>query len=681
MTKFLTRVLSIAMLVGVTAGAANAAQWPNATYPDTLNLFQVQFGMANPGAGFPALLDTVNGVGGIITGFDAKATGYAFYIQTTGGNPWTGIDIFTGSFNYNAAPFNLVIGDSVVCYGRIQEFGGGTELEGLDGSQGTNDIVVRKISSGNTVPPFHGGTTTQLKEIPKGNVTQEQWEGMLVQINGPLVVRRNTGVGTNSFLLVDPTAPADSVNIDGNTLTTFAAPANGTTVDWVRGIYEERTRGYRIQIRNGNDIQLATPPNMTDAYPVLDTRVRVVFDRDVTPATATNVNNYSLASLGSVDAATMDGGGAVLLDITNGLPHGVLETVTANNIAGLANGLPMTAPQNRTFFNGVLTCAEIQAPNPDSLAGIPCLDRSRFAGGGGQTSQGNIGPRMSMTGVVTGIFTPLHYVADEAGGARSGVSIFAPPTLPVVGHKVFVTGQVQEFFGETEVGAIVSSSDLGAVAMPAVAMPDLAAIDHDGCDVAQSLDDAEDYEGLIVKIPYGRVILAEGLVTPPTNGFHISNLFGTAFTDTIFVSNLNGVLNPFSVKPLGMTCSVTGALHYSNNSFRICPRSYADILDHGMNVGVTPTTPGKVRFAAFPNPGIASRLEFSLPVDSDVQLGVFDVAGRQLTQLVRGRLPAGEYSRMWDGRTAAGKASAGVYFYRLVVNGETYSVRTVRVSE
>ena len=71
MTKFLTRVLSIAMLLGVTAGAAHATQWPNATYPDTLNLFKVQFGMANPGAGNPALLDTVNGVGGIISGADA----------------------------------------------------------------------------------------------------------------------------------------------------------------------------------------------------------------------------------------------------------------------------------------------------------------------------------------------------------------------------------------------------------------------------------------------------------------------------------------------------------------------------------------------------------------------------------------------------------------------------------
>lgn len=678
MTKFLTRVLSIAMLLGVTAGAAHAKQWPNATYPDTLNLYSVQFGMANPAANYPALLDTVNGVGGIITGFDAKATGYAFYIQTTGGNPWTGIDVFTGSFNYNAAPYNLALGDSVIVYGRIQEFGGGTELEGLDGVQGTNDIIVRKVGGGFSLPPIHGDITTNLKEVPKGTTQMEQWEGCLVQIDGPLVVRRNTGVGTNSFLLVSASAPGDSVNIDGNTLTTYAAPALGTTVDMVRGIYEERTRGYRIQIRDGNDIVLATPPNVTDAYPVQDDQIKVTFDRNVTVATATNTNNYSLASFGSVDAAVMDGTSAVVLTVTNGLPHGASETVTVNNIAGLANNLAMTSAQSRTFINGVLSCAEVQAPNPDSLGGVVCLDRSRFAGGGGQTSQGNLGPRMSMVGIVTGSFTPLHYVQDEAGGSRSGVSIFAPPTLPIVGHKLFVTGQVQEFFGESEVSSIVASSDLGTFSPIAAVTPDLAAIDHDGCDATQSLDDAEDYEGMLVKIPYAKVILAEGLVTPPTNGFHISNQAGT---DSIFVSNLNGVLNPFSAKPLGMTCTVTGVLHYSNNSFRVCPRGYADIVDHGMNVGVNPNVPAKVRFAAFPNPGVASRVEFSLPTASDVSLGVFDVAGRQVTQLFKGHLPAGEYSRMWNGQTAAGKASAGVYFYRLTVDGKTYSVRTVRVGE
>lgn len=677
MTKFTTRVLSIAMLLGITAVAAQAAQWPNATYPDTLNVYKVQFGMANPGPGFPALLDTVSGVGGIVTGFDAKPSGFAFYIQNNG-NPWTGIDVFTGSFNYNSSPFNVQVGDSVVVYGKIQEFGGGTEIEGLDATQGTNDVIVRIVSSGNPLPPFYGGTTTGLKEVPKGTLPMEQWEGMLVQINGPLTVARNTGVGTNSFLVVSAAAPSDSVNIDGNTLTTYAPPAVGTTVDMVRGIYEERNRGYRIQLRNGDDIVLATPPNAIDAYPLTDTQIRVVFDRSVTAATATNVNNYSLASFGSVDAATMDGTTAVLLDITNGLPHGVSETVTVSGVAGLANGLVMTAPQSRTFINGLLSCAEIQAPNPDSLAGIPCLDRSRFAGGGGQTSQGNLGPRLSMSAVVTGNFTPLHYVADAAGGPRSGVSVFAPPSLPVRGRLFFFSGQVQEFFGETEVVAITDMRDMGAVGALAPAMPDLSAIDEDGCDPTETLDDSEDYEGMIVRVPYAKVILAEGLVTPPANGFHISNQAGT---DSIFVSNLNGVLNPYTSKPLGMTTTVTGALHYSNNSFRICPRDYNDIVDHGMNVGVTPNVPAQVRFAAFPNPGVSSRIEFSLPVESDVQLGVYDVLGRQVTQLAKGRMPAGEYTRLWDGRTAGGKAGPGVYFYRLTVGEKSYTVRTVRVAE
>ena len=47
----------------------------------------------------PATLDTVNGVAGIITGFDAKASAYGFYIQNrfaSGPKGFTGVDIFTG---------------------------------------------------------------------------------------------------------------------------------------------------------------------------------------------------------------------------------------------------------------------------------------------------------------------------------------------------------------------------------------------------------------------------------------------------------------------------------------------------------------------------------------------------------------------------------------------------------
>ena len=61
-------------------------------------------------------------------------------------------------------------------------------------------------------------------------------------------------------------------------------------------------------------------------------------------------------------------------------------------------------------------------------------------------------------------------------------------------------------------------------------------------------------------------------------------------------------------------------------------------------------------------------------------LAVFDVSGRQVRQLVRGQLPAGEHVTVWDGTGDDGRpARAGVYFTRLKVGGALLSRRVVFV--
>lgn len=674
MMRLRTLIAAAALLC--CAGTAFAEQYPpgpGAAFPDTLTIINIQDPAAVP---FPAVPDTVWGIRGIVTGFDPKPTGFAFYIQLPGGAPYTGIDVFTGGTNYQTG-YPLAIGDLVTVSGKKQEFGGGTEIEGFDNSTSTDDIIVRKLSSGNPLPPFFVGTTTQLQELPT-NTFAEQYEGMLVRINGPLFVRRTSLSGgaigtTNSFLLVSNSATSDTVFVDGNTLTTFAPPPLGTQVDMVQGIFEQRTRGYRIQIRDGNDIVLATPPNVVDGFSISANQVRVVFDRNVTSATATDVNNYSLASFGSVDAAVMDGGDAAILTVTNGLLPGAIETVTISSIAGQANGLVMTSPQSRTFANGVLTCAQVEAADPDSLAGPDCVDKSRYAGSGGQTGQGVPGVRMTFTGVATGVFGSLFYVSDEGQPIRGGVSVFAPSTPLVPGNKYLIAGQVQEFFGETEVVSTVYIQDLGSVGLVSPRLSTVAEVSRDVCDVSDAQIDGEDLECMLVKLSYVKVVQR---VDPlPTTGFHVSGPNG-ALTDTIFVQNLNGVLSPFTHPALGGVYSITGNVHYSNGSFRVCPRDYSDIVFHGNNVGVPSATAGKVRFAAYPNPGVRSRLVFSLPQESTVELGVYDLSGRKVADLASGRMPAGEYTRNWDG-----KAGSGVYFYKLTVNGETYTARTVRLGQ
>ena len=67
----------------------------------------------------------------------------------------------------------------------------------------------------------------------------------------------------------------------------------------------------------------------------------------------------------------------------------------------------------------------------------------------------------------------------------------------------------------------------------------------------------------------------------------------------------------------------------------------------------------------YPNPfNPLTRIEFSLETSSLVDLTVYDLSGRMVSQLVHDTMPAGDHFVTWNGRTAAGTpAPAGLYHY------------------
>jgi flagellar hook capping protein FlgD len=71
----------------------------------------------------------------------------------------------------------------------------------------------------------------------------------------------------------------------------------------------------------------------------------------------------------------------------------------------------------------------------------------------------------------------------------------------------------------------------------------------------------------------------------------------------------------------------------------------------------------------FPNPFRAStQVRFSLPARSQVNVAVYDVAGREIASLADGAWDAGSHAVSWSGATASGGAAhGGVYFVRLAV--------------
>jgi flagellar hook assembly protein FlgD len=79
-----------------------------------------------------------------------------------------------------------------------------------------------------------------------------------------------------------------------------------------------------------------------------------------------------------------------------------------------------------------------------------------------------------------------------------------------------------------------------------------------------------------------------------------------------------------------------------------------------------------------PNPSRgAADVRFTLPQASDVQLGIYDIAGRRVRNLVAGAFAAGTHAARWDGHDASGaRVRPGVYFVRLQAGGGTL-VRTL----
>jgi hypothetical protein len=64
----------------------------------------------------------------------------------------------------------------------------------------------------------------------------------------------------------------------------------------------------------------------------------------------------------------------------------------------------------------------------------------------------------------------------------------------------------------------------------------------------------------------------------------------------------------------------------------------------------------------------------------DIELSVYSVAGARVTTLVRGKVPGGASSVVWDGRDADGReVASGVYFVRLAAEGTSLTRKIVLI--
>ena len=699
MSRLVRTLFAVALLACIASTASAYDKYPPGpayrSCPDSVTIFQVQrTDTVNAPASpcNPAPSDTVLGVRGIIAGFRRLSNAEIYFVRSGTDPLYSGAMAYTQDHLETTNPWGptFQIGDSISVDGYIQDYGGLTEISGRTS---TGVGKVRLINSGNAVP-VRAATTSTIKWTPTSGAgtafaTADPLECAFVRVEGAggqglRVARTQAGAGLyagTNWLCVnwDGSASGDSILIDGYRLPTtpVLAPPLNSRIDWVQGLLGRGTNNgvncWSIRLRD-NDMQDPDSPNLVNAYPIAEDTLRLTFDKKVAVASGEDEANYRLGSQlsgSSVDNARVVPGDTMRVDlaITEVLDRLDLESISCDSIGAQVSPWIKSPTQSLSFILGVLSCAEVQAPLADSLTGDPCLDKSRFSGSGS-----GFGPRVTVRGVMVKSYpvSKLQFIADAAGGLRSGVVAYNVPFGMVVGNEYLLAANVQEFYGMTEVSGTTALIDKGASAVPAAVKQKVGVLIDASCDANEETLNADDYEGMLVKLDSVKVVPWNYPPTDPAAGGSFRVVQLPACADTIQVNGYNG-LYTFDADP-GDQLEVKGVLYIDTGyGIQVWPRDNSDITLIRKNLGVPGTVSSRVAFSVGPSPSRVTNVRFTLPKQADVDLSVFDLAGRKVATLVKGSLAAKSYEYKWNG---AG-AGAGIYFVRLRAGSETYNLRTV----
>jgi hypothetical protein len=154
----------------------------------------------------------------------------------------------------------------------------------------------------------------------------------------------------------------------------------------------------------------------------------------------------------------------------------------------------------------------------------------------------------------------------------------------------------------------------------------------------------------------------------------------TIWTNTATIEDDSWTEQVYDVSSVGArsTLYLRWTMGTTDSSWQYCGWNIDDIEIWG--IAYTPSgvadpdaTAGVKLLAASPNPfREAATIAYGLPAAGRVTVGVYDVAGRLVRNVVDGPVEAGLHAAQWDGRDASSRpVAAGVYFCRIVALGET----------
>lgn len=91
--------------------------------------------------------------------------------------------------------------------------------------------------------------------------------------------------------------------------------------------------------------------------------------------------------------------------------------------------------------------------------------------------------------------------------------------------------------------------------------------------------------------------------------------------------------------------------------------------------------PREMELVAYPNPfNTTLNIRYSVPVESDVEIGIYNMMGEKIRTLVNTRIEPGSYVLVWDGKDANGRpVGTSLYFIRFRMGNEVKTYRSVLI--
>ena len=606
---------------------------------------------------------TIEGIVTMPSGLSYAGAGVKFIFADVHGGPWSAIL----SYDPDSAAFpTLFEGDLIQATGYIDEYSTGP-------ANMTELFITEPINIIDFEQPLPAIDTVNTGDL-LWPTTAEQWGNVMVRIEDGIVTNNDLQYevfavddGTGSILVDDD---SDSI---ATYFETVGPPPVGSLVQSMEGwLYHHYgsnadSTAYKLCPLYVEDIEFGSgPPSITDlsrepcAPTSSDNEVAVscvILDNSTISEALVHYSvdggDYVSVAMASADDSTFTG----VIPVANA--NTVYYYITATDDGADQSELKTSVYPNNTDHD------QLGFHVSDNLT-INMVQETPWSSGNTLYE----GCTVTLTGSVTADTAQYtsgysSYAFQDGTGQWNGL-VFDTEEMAIVtrGDEVSVTGLVTDndpdwvfkFGGNTRlINAMVTVTSTGNETPAPTGVS--------ASDLAQTAEEVESYEGVLVKL--------ENVTVSSVNAYDwsITDASGMeALIDEDMGTMNAGIVMSELVEGQELSY-IMGIFNYSFGTYKIQIR---DVADLGTTVGIDDDVKvNPYEYALhdnFPNPfNPETQIRFTLGGQENVKLVIYDIMGRQVRTLVNGdSFNSGFHVLNWNGRDNLGeKVATGMYIYRI----------------